>query len=85
LPPLSSNKPIYGHTFGLAGIINVAATSLMLHKQRLAPTINLVRPDPECDHDHVGEGSRAVDFDLAVSLSFAFGSQTSAVAVGAAA
>lgn len=85
LPPISSNKPIYGHTFGIAGIINVAATSLMLHKQRLAPTINLVRPDPECDHDHVGEGSRAVDFDLAVSLSFAFGSQTSVVAVGAAA
>ncbi len=84
LPPISSNKPIYGHTFGIAGIINVAATSLMLHHQRLAPTINLVRPDPECDHDHVAEGSRSTDFDLAVSLSFAFGSQTSVVAVGAA-
>ncbi|MBB1154451.1 MULTISPECIES: beta-ketoacyl-[acyl-carrier-protein] synthase family protein [Amycolatopsis] len=83
LPPISSNKPIYGHTFGVAGIINAAATSLMLRHGRIAPTINLRRPDPECDHDHVAEGSRAVDADLAVSMSFAFGSQTSMLALGA--
>ena len=85
LPPISSNKPIYGHTFGIAGIINVAATSLMLHHQRIAPTINLSSPDPECDHDHVAEGVRDAELDLAVSMSFAFGSQTSVVALGAAA
>ncbi|MEE1752353.1 beta-ketoacyl-[acyl-carrier-protein] synthase family protein [Streptomyces sp. SP18CS02] len=85
LPPISSNKPIYGHTFGLAGIINAASTALMLHHQRLAPTINLTTPDPECDHDHVAEGARDTSFDLAVSLSFAFGSQTSVLAMGAAA
>jgi 3-oxoacyl-[acyl-carrier-protein] synthase II len=84
-PPISSNKPIYGHTFGMAGIINVAATSLMLRHQTIAPTINLTDVDPECDHDHVAEGSRRAALDLAVSMSFAFGSQTSVVAVGAAA
>lgn len=84
LPPLSSNKPIYGHTFGLAGIINVAATSLMLHHQTIAPTINFTAPDPECDHDHVFEGARKAELDLAVSMSFAFGSQTAVVALGAA-
>ncbi|MGW4561946.1 beta-ketoacyl-[acyl-carrier-protein] synthase family protein [Streptomyces sp. NPDC004561] len=83
LPPLSSNKPIYGHTFGLAGIINVAATSLMIHHRTLAPTINFTTPDPECDHDHVIEGARPAEVDLAVSMSFAFGSQTAVVAVGA--
>jgi len=83
LPPISSNKPIYGHTFGLAGIINVAATSLMIHHRTIAPTINLTTPDPECDHDHVFEGARPADLDLAVSMSFAFGSQTSIVTVGA--
>ncbi|MGI5469997.1 beta-ketoacyl-[acyl-carrier-protein] synthase family protein [Streptomyces sp. CA-132043] len=82
LPPISSNKPIYGHTFGIAGVINVAATSLMLHHQTLAPTANLSTVDPECDHDHVFEGARATDVDLAVSMSFAFGSQTSVVALG---
>ncbi|MFK0117866.1 beta-ketoacyl-[acyl-carrier-protein] synthase family protein [Streptomyces sp. NPDC090994] len=85
LPPISSNKPIYGHTFGLAGIINAASTALMLHHQRLVPTINLTTPDPECDHDHVAEGARDTSFDLAVSMSFAFGSQTSVLAMGAAA
>lgn len=84
LPPISSNKPIYGHTFGLAGIINAAATSLMLHHQVIAPTINLIDPDPECLHDHVAQGGRPTAFDLAVSLSFAFGSQTSVAALGAA-
>lgn len=84
LPPISSNKPIYGHTFGIAGIINVAATSLMLHHQRIAPTINFTTPDPECDHDHVIEGPRDARLDLAVSMSFAFGSHTSVVALGAA-
>ncbi|GGK87737.1 3-oxoacyl-ACP synthase [Sphaerisporangium melleum] len=83
LPPMSSNKPIYGHTFGLAGIMNVAATGLMAHHQTIAPTINLTDPDPECDHDHVAEGSRAARVGLAVSMSFAFGSQTAVAAVGA--
>ncbi|AJE85060.1 type II beta-ketoacyl synthase [Streptomyces albus] len=84
LPPLSSNKPIYGHTFGIAGIINAAATSLMIHHQAIAPTINFTDPDPECDHDHVVEGLRPARLDLAVSLSFAFGSQTAVLALGAA-
>jgi 3-oxoacyl-[acyl-carrier-protein] synthase II len=84
LPPHSSNKPIYGHTFGMAGIINAAATSLMLYHQRLAPTANFTGADPECDHDHVTEGARSAEFDLALSMSFAFGSQTSVLALGAA-
>ncbi|WP_055492348.1 beta-ketoacyl synthase [Streptomyces sp. TP-A0356] len=81
LPPHGSNKPIYGHTFGLAGVINVAATALMLYHQRLARTANHVTPDPECDHDHVADGPRDTELDLAVSLSFAFGSQTSVMAL----
>ena len=83
LPPISSNKPIYGHCMGISGAVNVAATSMMLHQQKLAPTMNFTDPDPECDHDHVGQVGRPADVDLAVSLSFAFGSQTSVVALGA--
>lgn len=81
LPPHVSNKPIYGHTFGMAGVINVAATSLMLHHQTLAPTANLRDPDPECDSDHVAEGARSADLDVALSMTFAFGSQTSMMAL----
>lgn len=84
LPPHTSNKPIFGHTFGVAGIINVAATSQVLHHQRIAPTINLTEVDPECDGDHVTEGPRDTRVDLALSMSFAFGSQTSMMVLGAA-
>ncbi|MDQ1104110.1 beta-ketoacyl-[acyl-carrier-protein] synthase family protein [Nocardioides zeae] len=81
LPPHTSNKPIYGHTFGMAGVINVAATALALHHQTLTPTANLVAPDPECDTDHVAGGPRRAAIDVALSLSFAFGSQTSVMAM----
>ncbi|SBW24730.1 beta-ketoacyl-[acyl-carrier-protein] synthase family protein [Protofrankia symbiont of Coriaria ruscifolia] len=85
LPPLGSNKPIYGHTLGAAGIINVAATALMLHHQSLAPTINISDVDPDCAQDHVADGPRPATLDLAVSLAFAIGSQTSVVILGASA
>jgi 3-oxoacyl-[acyl-carrier-protein] synthase II len=82
LPPIGSNKPIFGHTLGIAGIVNVAATALMLKNQELAPTINVGEVDPECDHDHVVEGARPADLELAVSMTFAIGSQTSVALMG---
>jgi 3-oxoacyl-[acyl-carrier-protein] synthase II len=83
LPPIGSNKPVFGHTLGAAGVVNVAATALMLHHQQLAPTIGVTQPDPECDVDHVADGPRPAEFDLAVSLTFAIGSQISVIALGA--
>ncbi|MBW5420064.1 beta-ketoacyl-[acyl-carrier-protein] synthase family protein [Streptomyces sp. BG9H] len=85
-PPLSSVKPVYGHLLGAAALVNAAATSLALHHQCLCSTANYADavPDPECDHDHVAEGARATRAELAVSLAFAIGSQTSVLALGAA-
>lgn len=80
--PLGSIKPIYGHTFGAAGIINVAATALMIKEQTLCPTINLKEVDPECDHDHISEGPRKAKIDFAISLAFAIGSQSSFISLG---
>lgn len=78
-PPLGSVKPNFGHLLGAAGVLNAAATALMVHHQTLAPTINLSDPEPECDHDHVGEGSRETPVRCAMSLAFAIGSQSSAL------
>ncbi len=77
--PLGSLKPIYGHIFGASGIVNVAGSALMIHNQTLCPTINHKTPDPECDHDHVAEGKRPGKVNLALSLAYAIGSQTSLV------
>ncbi|WKU02990.1 beta-ketoacyl synthase [Micromonospora sp. HUAS LYJ1] len=81
-PPLGSVKPIYGHTLGACGTLNVAAVALMLHHQRLAPTINCVDPDPECGSDHVLDGPRSVAFEVGISLAMGLGSQSSVVALG---
>ncbi|PJZ69656.1 3-oxoacyl-ACP synthase [Leptospira perolatii] len=79
--PVGSIKPIYGHTFGAAGIVNVAATALMLRNQMICPTINLDEPDVECDHDHVAEGARKAKLRYAISMAFAIGSQSSFVSL----
>ncbi len=80
--PLGSIKPIYGHTFGAAGILNVAATALMIDEQTLCPTINLKNVDPECEQDHISEGYRKAKIDFAISLAFAIGSQSSFISLG---
>ncbi|PJE94915.1 beta-ketoacyl synthase [Streptomyces carminius] len=83
-PPIGSNKPIFGHLLGGAGLLNCAAVALMLWRQCLAPTINSEEPDPECAHDHVAEGARPARLRSAVSLAFAIGSQSSSVLLEAA-
>ncbi|WP_435120904.1 beta-ketoacyl-[acyl-carrier-protein] synthase family protein [Amycolatopsis thermoflava] len=80
-PPLGSIKPVFGHLLGASGLLNCAAVALMVRNQCLVPTINCVEVDPECDHDHVQEGARPAVVNRALSLSFAIGSQSSAVAL----
>jgi 3-oxoacyl-[acyl-carrier-protein] synthase II len=80
--PVGSIKPIFGHTFGAAGLINIAATSLMIKEQTLCPTINIETVDPDCDHDHISEGARKTRLRFAISLAFAIGSQSSFISLG---
>lgn len=81
-PPMGSVKPIYGHLFGGAGILNVAASALMIYNQTLCPTINIETIDPECDFDHVQEGARKTKVKSIVSMAHAIGSQSAMVAIG---
>jgi 3-oxoacyl-[acyl-carrier-protein] synthase II len=50
----------------------------MIH-QRIPPTINLERPDPECDLDYVPQEGRKVAVEHAVCNCIAFGSKNSAL------
>lgn len=73
--PVSSLKSQIGHPTVAAGAVEAIASILMLQRQKIAPTINLTDPDPECDLDYVAEGSRKAELQYILSNSFGFGGQ----------
>jgi 3-oxoacyl-[acyl-carrier-protein] synthase II len=70
---VSSTKSMTGHTLGAAGGIEAGLSVLALQRGILPPTINLDRPDPECDLDYIPHTAREVRVDAALSNSFGFG------------
>jgi len=70
---ISSTKSMTGHLLGGAGGVEAVYTALMLEHQKIAPTINLDNPDPECDLDYVPHDAIDHTFDVAMSNSFGFG------------
>lgn len=72
-PPVSSTKPVHGHTIGAAGAIELIVTVQALLEQWLPPSINWAGPDPHCMVDSVPNIGRPSSFDAALSNSFAFG------------
>lgn len=70
---VSSTKSMTGHALGAAGGIEAGLTLLAIQRGILPPTINLDRPDPECDLDYVPHTAREVRVDAALSNSFGFG------------
>jgi 3-oxoacyl-[acyl-carrier-protein] synthase II len=79
--PISSTKSMHGHLLGAAGALELVAAVLAMQARTLPPTINLKRPDPECDLDYLpGQARMNVDVGAVMSSSFAFGG-TNAVLV----
>lgn len=76
---VSSNKSMIGHTLGAAGGVEAAATVLSVYHGIIPPTINYENPDPECDLDYVPNTARSVAIEAAISNSFGFGGQNSAL------
>jgi 3-oxoacyl-[acyl-carrier-protein] synthase II len=68
-----------GHLIGAAGAVEAVACALTLRDGVLPPTINLEKPDPECDLDYVPNAAREIPVRTAVSNSFGFGGQNAAL------
>jgi 3-oxoacyl-[acyl-carrier-protein] synthase II len=70
---VSSTKSMTGHLLGGAGGLEAGITVLALRDQELPPTMNLDKPDAECDLDYVPNKSRKAKVEIALSNSFGFG------------
>ena len=76
---ISSTKSMTGHLLGAAGGLEAGITTLAIARQVVPPTINLDRPDPECDLDYVPGAKRPMAITYALSNSFGFGGTNAAL------
>jgi 3-oxoacyl-[acyl-carrier-protein] synthase II len=77
--PMSALKSQIGHPQGACGAAGVAATLVAMNCGRIPPTINLDKPDPDCDLDYVPQSGRKAAIEHALCNCIAFGSKNSAL------
>src|SRR4030065_2679920 len=70
---ISSTKSMIGHLLGAAGGVEAIISILSIYNDIITPTINLDKPDPECDLDYVPYKSRKMTINYALTNSFGFG------------
>lgn len=76
---VSSTKSMTGHLLGAAGGVEAVICALSLGHQTIAPTINLVDQDPECDLDYVPNEPRKAELNVVMSNSFGFGGHNATI------
>jgi 3-oxoacyl-[acyl-carrier-protein] synthase II len=77
---ITANKSMLGHTLGAAGAIESVVSIMTIRESCVPPTINLQEPDDEVgDLDIVTDRARAQDVRVALSNSFGFGGQNTAL------
>ena len=79
--PIAAFKSQVGHLLGGAGGVETIAAVQTLRTGRIAPTINLGHPDPECDLDYVPNEARDAEVRTLLKNSFGFGGQNAVLAL----
>jgi len=77
--PISSTKSMTGHLLGAAGGVEAVISLLAMDRGILPPTINLEKPDPECDLDYVPNTARRCQTEVVMSNSFGFGGTNASI------
>jgi len=80
--PVNSLKGSLGHLMGACGVIELAACMGMLERNRIAHTLNLESPDPECAPlDYVIHSPRTAPLAVVLKNSFGFGGVNASLVV----
>lgn len=80
--PVSSTKSAMGHLLGAAGGVETAVCVLASSRDVIPPTLNLTKPDPDCDLDFVPNKARRTEVHWALNNSFGFGGTNASILVG---
>ncbi len=78
---ISSTKSMHGHLIGGTGAVELLACILALNNNVIAPTINYIKNDPDCDLDVVPNEARQKNVNCVLSNSFAFGGLNAVLAL----
>lgn len=76
---ISSTKSMLGHLLAGAGAIEAIICALVIKNGIIPPTINLNKPDPECDLDYTPLVARLADVAVTLSNSFGFGGHNACI------
>jgi 3-oxoacyl-[acyl-carrier-protein] synthase II len=79
--PMSATKSQIGHPQGASGAAGLGAALCAMHTRMIPPTINLDKPDPQCDLDYVPNQAREAEVRIALCNCIGFGSKNSALVV----
>ena len=80
--PISSIKPITGHSISSTGIFQIIGSLLAIKYGTIPPTINIETPDPRCDLNYVPNYALRKEIQTVLINAHGFGGRLTALILG---